>query len=132
MRDETFEVVRSGQHRQHSEERPTTPQLLRPSLDRIQTIGRSLAMLCDAKRIEFTTSQLGTWVAILGCCDPECVAIAATQLALGTDPFPSLGDLIARVRVEESKRSQAVSQADPSKPSAALVRQVMQVMGLGG
>jgi hypothetical protein len=132
MRDETFEVVRSGQHRQHSEERPTTPQPSPQYLGAIQTIGRSLAMLCDAKRIEFTASQLGTWVAILSCCRADCVAIAATQLALGTDPFPSLGDLIARVRVEESKRSQAVSQADPSKPSAALVRQVMQVMGLGG
>jgi len=53
------------------------------------------------------------------------------MLALSGDPFPQLGDLVIRIQTEQSKRSTHVTQADPSRPTAATVRAVMKDMNLG-
>ena len=72
-----------------------------------------------------------TWVTALSCFPVELVEYCGTMLALSGDPFPQLGDLVIRIQTEQSKRSTQVTQADPSRPTAATVRAVMKAMNLG-
>lgn len=59
------------------------------------------------------------------------MATAATRLALGSEPFPQLGDLVKAIQRELVKRA-AVPNVDPEKIGAGLVSKVMQAMRIGG
>ena len=111
--------------------RRTTPEPSRQSSETARQVGQALRLLCNAKRIEFTAEQLLTWVTVLSCFPPTDVATAATRLALGSEPFPQLGDLVRAVQREQVKRA-AVPNCDPEKIGSGLVMQVMKAMKIGG
>jgi len=109
----------------------TTPRPSQQSSEPARQVGQALRLLCNAKRIEFTAEQLLTWVTVLNCFPPSDVATAATRLALGSEPFPQLGDLVKAIQRELVKRA-AVPNVDPEKIGAGLVSKVMQAMRIGG
>ena len=100
----------------------------RPSSDQLRVIGRALALLCDAKRIDFSPSQLSTWATVLGCFPAELVAVAATKAALSCEPFPQLGDLVRQIQREANKQATVPTQAEPDRVSIGTVRAVMRAM----
>ena len=100
----------------------------RPSSDQLRVIGRALALLCDAKRIDFSPSQLSTWATVLGCFPAELVAMAATKAALSCEPFPQLGDLVRQIQREANKQATVPTQAEPDRVSIGTVRAVMRAM----
>lgn len=100
----------------------------RPSSDQLRVIGRALALLCDAKRIDFSPSQLSTWATVLGCFPAELVAVAATKAALSCEPFPQLGDLVRQIQREANKQATVPTQAEPDRVSIGTVRAVMKAM----
>lgn len=67
----------------------------------------------------------------MNCFPPTDVATAATRLALGSEPFPQLGDLVRAVQREQAKRA-AVPNFDPEKIGSGLVVQVMKAMRIEG
>lgn len=105
-----------------------TDEPLRPSSDQLRVIGRALALLCDAKRIDFSPSQLATWATVLGCFPAELVAMAATKAALSCEPFPQLGDLIRQIQREQNKAATVPTQAEPDRVSIGTVKAVMRAM----
>ena len=105
-----------------------TGEPLRPCSDQLRVIGRALALLCDAKRIDFSPSQLSTWATVLGCFPAELVAVAATKAALSCEPFPQLGDLVRQIQREANKQATVPTQAEPDRVSIGTVRAVMKVM----
>ena len=109
----------------------TTPEPLRQSSEPARQVGQALRLLCNAKRIEFTAEQLHTWVTVLNCFPPSDVATAVTRMALGSEPFPQLGDLVRAVQREQVKRA-AVPNCDPEKIGSGLVAKVMKAMKIGG
>ena len=118
---------RSGLRR-ISSERSTIAEPSRPSSDQLRVIGRVLALLCDAKRIDFTPRQLSTWAQVLSCFSSEAVVVATTTAALSTDPFPQLGDLIKAIQREQNKSATTPTQGDPDRVSIGTVRAVMKAM----
>ena len=111
--------------------RRTTPEPSRQSSEQAHQVGQALRLLCNAKRIEFTPEQLLTWVTVLSCFPPSDVATAATRMALGSEPFPQLGDLVKAIQREQVKRA-AVPNCDPEKIGSGLVAKVMRAMKIGG
>mgnify|MGYP003661031241 CR=1 FL=1 len=105
-----------------------TGEPLRPCSDQLRVIGRALALLCDAKRIDFSPSQLSTWATVLGCFPAELVAVAATKAALSCEPFPQLGDLVRQIQREANKQATVPTQAEPDRVSIGTVRAVMRAM----
>jgi|GEM_PF-6673576 len=68
---------------------------------------------------------------VLSCFPPSDVATAATQLALGSEPFPNLGELLRAIQREQTKRA-AVPNVDSEKIGAGLVVKVMKAMRIAG
>ena len=118
----------SSGSRRISSESATIAEPSRPSSDQLRVIGRALALLCDAKRIDFSPSQLSTWATVLGCFPAELVAMAATKAALSCEPFPQLGDLVRQIQREANKQATVPTQAEPDRVSIGTVRAVMRAM----
>ena len=126
IREERFQEL-SGSRR-ISSGNATIAEPSRPSSDQLRVIGRALALLCDAKRIDFSPSQLSTWATVLGCFPAELVAVAATKAALSCEPFPQLGDLVRQIQREANKQATVPTQAEPDRVSIGTVRAVMKAM----
>lgn len=114
--------------RQTSSGSEITGEPLRLCSDQLLVIGRALALLCDAKRIDFSPSQLSTWATVLSCFPAELVAVAATKAALSCEPFPQLGDLVRQIQREANKQATVPTQAEPDRVSIGTVRAVMRAM----
>ena len=128
--DRAQQQLRVSSSRRTSGENETTPELSRPSSERLRPIGRALGLLCDAKRIDFTPRQLSTWVQVLSCFSSEAVVMATTAAALSSDPFPQLGDLIKAIQREQSKGATTPTQGDPDRVSIGTVKAVAKALGL--
>ena len=126
IREERFQE--SSGSRRTSKGNETIAEPSRPSSDQLRVIGRALALLCDAKRIDFSPSQLSTWATVLGCFPAELVAVAATKAALSCEPFPQLGDLVRQIQREANKQATVPTQAEPDRVSIGTVRAVMRAM----
>jgi hypothetical protein len=55
---------------------------------------------------------------------------ALLEIALSVDPFPDCGKVVAKCQTEMNRRSNAVTQADPSKPSRGTVNRVAEAFGI--
>lgn len=94
-------------------------------------IGEALTRLCSLKnQAQFTTHQLETWLATLSIFPPAVVNRAILEIALSTDQFPDCGKIIAKCQAEMQKRSNEVTQSDPSKPTRGTVERVAKAFGI--
>ena len=126
IREERFQGSSGSRRTSNGNETIAEPSRL--SSDQLRVIGRALALLCDAKRIDFSPSQLATWATVLGCFPAELVAVAATKAALSCEPFPQLGDLVRQIQREANKQATTPTQAEPDRVSIGTVRAVMRAM----
>ena len=89
------------------------------------TIGPALARLCAAKnQAALTLFALETWCAVLSVYPVDVVNTAVLQMALGQDPFPDLGKVVARCQRVMASRSNQVTQADPERLGAGTIKRI--------
>jgi hypothetical protein len=79
-------------------------------------IGPALARLAAAKnQAMMSPFAMETWCAVLSVYPVDVVNMAILQMALGSDPFPDLGKVVARCQRAMASRSTQVTQADPER-----------------
>jgi len=93
------------------------------------TIAPALARLCAAKNQQaLTLFALETWCAVLSVYPVEVVNTAVLQMALGQDPFPDLGKVVAKCQRVMASRSNQVTQADPERIGAGTIARIASAL----
>jgi hypothetical protein len=94
-------------------------------------IQEALKRLCSLKnQAQFSIHATETWCAALSIFPEEIVNRAILEIALSADPFPDCGKVIAKCQTELNRRSENLTQADPSKPSRGTVNRVAKAFGI--
>ena len=107
------------------------PEMLVAASSVMLTLAPTIGRLCAAKNQAMLSAYaMETWCAVLSVYPAPVVNRAVIEMALGTDPFPDLGKVVAKCQRVLASQSKHVTQADPEKLGAGALKRIAAALQL--